>query len=81
MFVGMRCIQSDALDAKDTYLDQPITEKLAHEYVTWRLDQCNSLLYGLPDEEIMKLQRVQNTAVSSIHTPHRGRDIARCGEI
>lgn len=44
------------------YLDQKTTEKLVHAYVSSRLDQCNSLLYGLPDKELMKLQRVQNTA-------------------
>ena len=44
------------------YLDQDTTEKLVHAYVTSRLDHCNSLLYGLPDSEIMKLQRVLNTA-------------------
>ena len=50
------------------YLDQATTEKLVHTYVSSRLVQCNSLLYGLPDEQINKLQRVQN-AVSTIgHT-------------
>ncbi|PIK46400.1 putative lethal(3)malignant brain tumor-like protein 3-like [Apostichopus japonicus] len=44
------------------YLDQDTTEKLVHAYVTSRLDNCNALLYGLPDSEIMKLQRIQNTA-------------------
>ncbi|PIK51808.1 hypothetical protein BSL78_11332 [Apostichopus japonicus] len=44
------------------YLDQDTTKKLVHAYVTSRLDNCNALLYGLPDSEIMKLQRIQNTA-------------------
>ena len=44
------------------YLDKPTTERLVHAFVTFRLDCCNSLLYGLPESEILKLQRVQNIA-------------------
>ena len=44
------------------YLDQPSTEKLVHAFVSSRLDGCNSLLYGLPDCEVQRLQRVQNAA-------------------
>ena len=44
------------------YLDRQTTEKLVHAFVSSRLDQCNSLLYGLPNVQLDKLQRVQNWA-------------------
>ena len=44
------------------YLDTKSVERLIHAFVSSRLDYCNSLLYGLPANEIAKLQRVQNSA-------------------
>ena len=44
------------------YLNNKDCEKLVHAFVTLRLDCCNSILYGLPDSELAKLQRIQNTA-------------------
>ena len=35
--------------------------QLIHTLVTVRIDYCNSLLYGLPDCSLSKLQRVLNT--------------------
>lgn len=44
------------------YLTQADCERLIHAFVTSKLDSCNSILYGLPDTELNKLQRIQNTA-------------------
>ena len=37
-------------------------EKLIHAFITSRLDYCSSLLYGVPDYHLQKLQRVMNAA-------------------
>ena len=42
------------------YLSQEDAETLVHAFISSRLDYCNGLLFGLPDSQITKLQRVQN---------------------
>ena len=44
------------------YLTQHATELLVHSLVISRLDYGNGLLYGVPDQLLDKLQRVQNVA-------------------
>jgi len=48
------------------YLDRSTAERLVHAFVSSRLDQCNSQLYGLPDTDISKLQMIQNAAARLI---------------
>ena len=44
------------------FLDKAASEKLIHAFISSRLDNGNALLYGLPDYQITRLQRVHNTA-------------------
>ena len=54
------------------YLNQEATETLVHAFVSSRLDFCNSLLYGLPQWQLKKLQYVQNTAARLITRTRKG---------
>ena len=44
------------------YLSRESTEMLDHAFLTPRVDYCNSLLYGLPNYQLNKLQRVLNAS-------------------
>ncbi len=60
------------ISAVRPFLTESAAEQLVHAFITSRLDYCNSLLYGLPDYKIQRLQRLQNTAA---------RIIVRCPKI
>ncbi len=44
------------------YLTREATETLVHSFIFSHIDYCNALLYGLPQYQIKKLQRIQNMA-------------------
>ena len=48
------------------YLSKENTETPIHAFVSSRIDYCNSLLYGVPNCHLHKLQRVQNAAARLI---------------
>ena len=58
MIYNIRCIRK--------YLDQDSVKTIVHACITSKLDYCNGLLYGLPESQIGRLQRVQNTCVRLI---------------
>ena len=48
------------------YLDKSTTSKLIHALVTSRLDYCNAILVDIPNYQLNKLQRIQNSAARLI---------------
>ena len=56
-------------------LNQSTTEKLVHAFITSRLDYCNSILYGCPENEIKKLQAIQNSAARLIKVKKKSDEI------
>ena len=48
------------------HLTNESCKTLVHALVTSRLDYCNSLLYGIPNNTMQRLQRVQNCAARII---------------
>ena len=44
------------------YLTREACEQMIHAFVSTKLDYANSLLYGIPEYLLYKLQKVQNTA-------------------
>ena len=53
-------------------LSQKATAQLIHALISIRLDYCNSILYNLPKNSILRLQRIQNQAARILtKTPRR----------
>ena len=48
------------------YLTQNATLTLIHAFVTSRLDNGNSMLYGISKASLCKLQRIQNSAARTV---------------
>ena len=44
------------------FLSEKSTEQLVHAFITSKLDMGNSLLFGLPEYQINRLQKIQNHA-------------------
>ena len=60
------------------FINQEAAEILIHAIITSKLDQCNSLLYGLSAKNLSKLQKIQNFALRTVlnlnprsHVSHR----------
>ena len=53
------------------YLSRESTKKLVHAFISSRLDYFNNLLYGIPEYQTMKLQRVMNASARIIYRAHK----------
>lgn len=54
------------------YLSKQSTESLIHAFISSHLDYCNSLLYGLPNCSLIKLQHAQVACARLIFRVHTG---------
>jgi len=48
------------------YLTTDATAQIIHAFITSRIDYCNSLLHGIPETSLQRLQNIQNTAARII---------------
>ena len=56
------CISIRNLGRIRKHVNQQVAELLVHAFVTARLDMCNSILTGLSQHQVLRLQRLQNMA-------------------
>ena len=52
------------------FLTAEAAETLVHSIITSKLDQCNSLLFGMTGSNLNKLQRIQNFALRTVLNLH-----------
>ena len=76
-FVNQRSIISENISHVRRYLNVESTEKLVHALVTSRLDNCNAVLFGLPDHLIKRLQYVLNAAARLVSLTNKYDHITR----
>ena len=53
------------------YLTENAAKKLSHAFISSRLDNLNSLLFNLPNNQIKKLQLIQNNAARVVVQQNR----------
>ena len=58
------------------YLDKSTTERLVHAFVLSHIDNCNSILFGLPEVLLSKVQHIQNSAARLITRTKRCESIS-----
>ena len=49
--------------------------RIIHAFITSKLDYCNAILYGLPQAQLDKLQRMQNTAARIVSKTKKSQHI------
>jgi len=54
-----------------TFLTQESLVTVVHAFVTSRIDYCNSLLYGIFNYNINRLQRIQNSAARIVNNTRK----------
>ena len=67
-----------SIDKIRKYPDQPTVEKLVNATMTSRLNYCNSLMFGIPNELITQLKMSQNHAARVSMTPCKADDWSVC---
>ncbi|GFR60226.1 reverse transcriptase-like protein [Elysia marginata] len=65
------CLELRKIADIRSYLSVEATNKLVCAFVTSKLDYCNSLVTGISESEIAKLQQVQNNAAKLVYGKKR----------